>query len=249
MSRVTAMRVVAWLLVVTGIGFSLFTILFAFVGPNQEIHAVHNAIVVSLIAVLTVPALVIVARRPTDAAPELLVLLGLAVAGAVAMLVSLTPDPFIVPVLVLIVVLWALAPDRSGGVPAGRWSVPMALLVIGGAILLVPYGLENAGLQRSDSSSEHARFFHWVESAFHVAGILVLGAFAAWQPAGYRIATWCAGIGLVILGLASAVFPGFASALGAPWSWLAVAGGLAFIALGEWERRRSVRPPAHPLPA
>ena len=249
MSRLTAMRVVAWLLVVTGIGFSLFTIVFGLVGPNQEIHAVHNAIVVSLIAVLTVPALIVVARRPADATPELLVLLGLAVAGAVAMLISLTADPVILPVLVLIVVLWVLAPSRSGGVPPGRWSVPMLALVIGAAVVLVPYGLDNAALQRTDASSDHARFFHWVESAFHVAGILVLGAFAAWRPAGYRIATWSAGLGLVVLGVASAVFPGFASALGAPWSWVVALGGLALIAVGEWERGRSVRPPRQPLPA
>ena len=249
MSRLTAMRVVAWLLVVTGIGFSLFTIVFGLVGPNQEIHAVHNAIVVSLIAVLTVPALMVVARRPADAAPELNVLLGLAVAGAVAMLISLTADPFILPVLVLIVVLWVLAPSRSGRVPSGRWSVPMLAVVIGVALILVPYGLDNAGLQRTDASSDHARFFHWVESAFHVAGILVLGAFAAWRPAGYRVATWCAGIGLLVLGVASAVFPGFASALAAPWGWLAAVGGLALIAVGELQRRRSVGRPGQPLPA
>ena len=125
----------------------------------------------------------------------------------------------------------------------------MLAVVIGVALVLVPYGLDNAALQRSDTSSEHARFFHWVESAFHAAGILVLGAFAAWRPAGYRIATWCAGIGLAILGAASVLFPGFASALASQSSWLALAGGLAFIAVGEWERRRSVPPPGQPLPA
>jgi MFS family permease len=117
-SRLTAMRVIAWLLVASGVGFSLFTIVFGFIGPNQEIHSVHNAIVVGLISVLTVPSLVVVARRPEDAAPELRILVALVVVGVAAMAISLTPDPFTVPVLVLIVAPWFLAPGSGAAMPS-----------------------------------------------------------------------------------------------------------------------------------
>ena len=238
MTRVTAMRVIAWLLVATGVGFSLFTIVFSFIGANQEIHSVHNAIVVGLISVLTVPPLVVVARRPDDAKPELLILMALVAVGVVAMAISLTLDPFTVPVLVLIVVLWFLAPDRDGAVPDGRPSLAMLVLGAVALALVVPYVLGNAGLSRTDSTSEHAQFFHWVESAFFALGIPVLALLGAARPRAYRIATWCAGIGLVLLGAASLTFPSLPSALPSPWSWLALGGGLALIALGEWEARR-----------
>lgn len=238
MSRLTAMRVIAWLLIVTGVGFSLFTAIFAVVAPGQAIHAVHNVVVISLIAVLTVPPLVPVARRPDRSSRELLILIALTAAGVLAMALSLTPDPFILPVLVLIGALWFLAPSREGALPPGRPSMVMLALVVASAALLVPYALESAELQRADQTSEHARFFHWVETAFYALGILVLGALSAWRPRGFRLATWCAGIGLAVLGAASVAFSQIPSALPPPWSWVALAGGLAFIAVGEWEARR-----------
>jgi hypothetical protein len=240
MSRLTAMRIIAWLLVVGGVGFSLFTIVFGIVGPNQEIHAVHNAVVVALISVLTVPPLVVVARRPDDAAPELLILVALVVVGVVAMAISLTPDPFTVPVLVLIVALWFLAPNREGAVPAGRPSLPMLVLGVAILALLVPYVDGNAGLSRTDHTSDHSRFFHWVEVAFFALGIPVLALLGALRPSAYRLATWCAGVGLALLGAASVAFTSLPSALPSPWSWAAVVGGLAFIGLGEWEVRRQL---------
>ena len=244
MSRLTAMRVIAWLLVATGVGFSLFTIVVSFIGPNQEIHAVHNAIVVGLISVLTVPPLVVVARRPEAAAPELLILLALVMVGVVAMAISLTLDPFTVPVLALIVVLWFLAPSRDGAVPDGRPSLPMLVLGVVALALLVPYVLGNAGLSRSDSTSEHAQFFHWVESAFFALGIPVLGLFGALRPRVYRLATLGAGVGAAVLGTSSLVSPAVPSALPAPWGWAALLLGLAFIGLGEWEARRGLARPA-----
>jgi hypothetical protein len=238
MNRLTAMRVIAWLMILSGVGFSLFTIVFGIVGPDQEVHAVHNAIVVSLVLVLTVPPLVGVARSPEASAPGLLILATLTIVGVVAMAISLTPDPFTLPVLVMIGVLWVLAPSREGAVPDGRPSFPMLALGIGALVLLVPYILGHAALQRTDQTSEHAVFFHWVETAFYSLAIPVLGLLAAWRPSGFRLATWCAGTAFVVLGGASVVFSDLPSALPSPWSWVALVGGLAFIGLGEWEVRQ-----------
>jgi hypothetical protein len=247
MSRTTAVRVIAWILIASGVGFTLFTIVFGIVGPNQEIHAVHNAIVSALIVVLTVPPLVVVAREPEGAGPELTVLAALTLVGIGAMALSLTPDPFILPVLALIALLWFLAPQRGTGIPPGRPSIPLLVLAAGVAALLVPYLLENAGLQRTDGTSDHARFFHWVETAFFSGGIAILALLGAWRPDAFRLATWCAGVGLATLGAASLLFTGFASALPEPWGWLAVAAGVGLIGLGEWEaRRREVAPTSAP---
>lgn len=241
MSRLTAMRVTAWLLTATGVAFGLFTIVFGIVGPDQEIHAVHNAVVASLLLVLTAPPMIAVARAPERAIRPLVILAALTVAGLAAMAMALTPDPFILPVLVLIGVLWWLAPNREGAVPPGRWSVVMLVLVLAGAVLLLPYAVEQAGFQRTDQTSDHAAFFHWVEMAFTAAGIVLVGLVAALRPATFRLATWCAGMALAVLGAASVLFAQHASALASPWGWAAFVGGLAFIAVGEWEARRSAQ--------
>lgn len=241
MSRLTAMRSLAWLLAAVGVVFGLFTIVFGIVGPDQEIHAVHNAVVASLLLVLTAPPMVAVARAPERAIRPLVVLAALTVAGLAAMAVALTPDPFILPVLVLIGVLWWLAPSREGGIPAGRMSLIMLGLVVAGAVLLLPFAIEQAGLQRTDRTSDHAAFYHWVEMAFTAAGIVLVGLVAALRPAAFRMATWSAGLALAVLGTASVLFSQHASALASPWSWAALVGGLAFIGMGEWEARRAFR--------
>jgi hypothetical protein len=232
------MRVIAWILAVSGVAFALFTIVFGIVGPDQEIHAVHNAVVASLLIVLTAPPMVAVARGPERAIRPMVILAALAVAGLLAMGLALTPDPFILPVLVLIGVLWWLAPTREGAWPPGRPNVVMVGLVLAAAVLLVPYAVDNAGLQRTDHTSDHAAFFHWVETAFYAFGIVVVGFVGALRPSGFRMATLGASLALAILGAASIVFSQHASAIGAPWSWLAVVGGLAFAVLGELEARR-----------
>ena len=239
MNRLTAMRVIAWLLTVSGVAFGLFTIVFGVIGPDQEIHAVHNAVVASLLIILTAPPMLDVARARERAARPLAILVVLAVAGLAAMALALTPDPFILPVLVLIGVLWWLAPSREGAIPPGRPSLAMLAVVIAGAVLLIPYAIENAGLQRTDRTSDHAAFFHWVETSFTAAGIVLVGLLSAVKPRAFRMATWCAGLALAVLGAASVLFPGYASALASPWSWAALAGGLAFMGVGEWEARRS----------
>ena len=237
MNRLTAMRVIAWLLAASGTAFGLFTIVFGIVGADQEIHAVHNAVVASLLLVLTVPPMIAVARTPEHADRALLILAALAVAGLAAMAIALTPDPFILPVLVLIGVLWFLAPTHEGALPPGRMSPIMLAFVVAGAVLLVPYAFEQAGLQRTDHTSDHAAFYHWVEMAFTAFGIVLVGLVGAMRPAAFRMAPRSAGLALAVLGASSLLFPGHASALAAPWSWAALLGGLAFIAVGEWESR------------
>ena len=239
MNRLTAMRVIAWLLVATGVAFGLFTIVFGIVGPDQEIHAVHNAVVASLLLVLTAAPMIAVARDPEGAIRPLVILVVLAIAGLAAMTLALTPDPFILPVLILIGVLWWLAPSREDAIPPGRPSLLMVAPVLAGAVLLVPYALENAGLQRTDHASDHAAFYHWVETSFTAFGIVLVGLLAALRPQGFRMATWLAGLTLAMLGAASVLFPGYASALEPTWSWAALIGGLAFVVVGETEARRS----------
>ena len=242
MSRLAVMRVIAWVMALSAVGFGLFTIVFGIVSPAQEIHAVHNAVVASLLIVLSAPPVIQVARAPDRALRSLIILAAVAVAGLATMAMSMTLDPFTLPFVVLIGVLWAIVPNRADAVPAGGPSLVMLATVVLGSAPLLLYALGQAELQRTDLTSEHAAFFHWVETSFYSIAILLLGFLASLRPAPFRQATWMAGLALAVLGGASAVLGQHASAMPAPWGWVALVGGLAFIAIGEWEARRARAP-------
>jgi hypothetical protein len=240
--RLTAMRVIASFMAVGAIGFGLFTAVFGIVNPAQEPHAFHNVIVASLLIVLSAPPVVAVALDPARAIHPLVILAAVGVAALVTMALSLTVDPFTLPFVVLVGVLWALAPTRKGAWPAGRPSVALGALVVAAAAPLVVYALGQAELQRTDHTSEHAAFFHWVETSFYAVAIPLLGALAALRPVPYRMAGWMAGVALALMGIGAILFSSFASALAQPWGWVALAGGVAFVAVLELETRRTSRP-------
>jgi len=242
--RQTAVRVIAVVMAVSTLGFGIFTIAFGIVGPEQEPHAFHNAVVASLLLILSAPPAIAVARTPSQPMRPLVVLAVLAIAGFATMLLSLTIDPFTLPFLVLVGVLWALAGDQTGIPPSGRASLVLLALVVAAAAPLTVYAIGQAELQRTDHTSAHAAFFHWVETSFHAFAVLGLGFLAALRPAGNRMAAWMAGLSLGVVGAASLLFPTHASSLPAPWAAAAVAGGVAFVAVAEWEARRWSGPEA-----
>jgi hypothetical protein len=237
--RLRAVRILSALMAVSAISFGLFTLVFGIVNPAQAPHAFHNVLVAGLLIVLSAPPLIAVARDPQRGGRPLVILAAIAIAGLATMALAVTLDPFTLPFVVLIGVLWALLPDRSGAFPAGRVSRILLLLVLLAAVPLARYALDQAGIQRVDHESEHAAFYHWVETSFYATAVLFLGLLAALRPVAYRMAAWCAGVGLTLLGLASLAFAGYASALPEPWGWIALGGGVVFLAAAEWEVRRT----------
>ena len=238
-TRERALRIVAGLMAVSAVAFGIVTLVVGVVVPAQAPHAFHNVIVASLLVVLSAPAVIEVARQPRSAIRPLVVLAVVGAAGLLTMTVALTADPFTLPFVILVGVLWALERDRSGAIPAGRPSPLMLALVLVGSVPLVSYAVGQADLQRTDHASEHAAFFHWVETSFYALAVLLLGLLAAIRPTAYRLAAWCAGVALAIMGVASILFAGYASALPAPWGWAALIGGLLFIGVEESEVRRA----------
>jgi hypothetical protein len=241
MSRLTVMRVIAWVMAASAVAFGLFTIVFGIVSPEQDIHAVHNVVVATLLIVLSAPPASVVARAPERSIRALVILGVVSIASLATMALSLTLDPFTLPFALLAGVLWVLVPSREGAIPNGRPSWIMLGAVAVAAVPLVIYALGQAELQRTDSSSEHAAFFHWVETSFYAIAILLLGLLAALRPSAFRMGGWMAGLALALLGAASVLLGSYASAIEAPWSWVALLGGVAFVGLGEWERSRSPR--------
>lgn len=89
----TAMRVLAWIMAVSAVGFGVFTIVFGILVPAQAPHAVHNLVVASLLLVMSAPPVIAVARDPHRSIRPLVILAAVGIAGLATMGLSLTPDP------------------------------------------------------------------------------------------------------------------------------------------------------------
>lgn len=236
--RRTAFRIIAAVVAVSGFAFGLFTVVFGIASDSQRIHSFHNAVVGSLLLVLSAPPAAVAAARPERSTRALVHLAVLGVAGLVTMALALTVDPFTLPVIVLIGVLWFLRPAKEPPLPPGRPSPILAVLALAAAVPLAAYAMTQAELQRIDPGSEHAEFYHWVETSFYAGSVLLLGLLVALRPAAFRASAWAAGAAAVVLGGASLLYPGYASAVDTSWAWASLGGGIAFVAAAELEARR-----------
>lgn len=236
--RTGATRVIAWFMAVSALLFGAFTAVFGIVAESQLIHAFHNAVVASLLLVLSAPPALAIARNPDHSDAPLKILTALSAAAVITMAASLTVDPFTLPFVLFTGVLWTLRPSARPTAIDGRPSWILLGLVAIAVVPLLAYALGEAELQRTLTDNDHSRFFHFVETSFYAAGLLAIGLLAAFRPFTYRIAAWSAGIGAIVLGSASLMLSTYASAVPLPWPWLALAGGIVFIVVAEWEVRR-----------
>ena len=125
-------------------------IVFGIVGPDQEPHAFHNAIVAALLIVISAPPVVAIAIAPERPIRPLVLLAAIGVVAVGTMVIALTIDPFTMPFVVLAGVLWAARVDRSDPFPSEQADVPLVVLTGIAAVGLFPYAWDQAGLQRVD---------------------------------------------------------------------------------------------------
>jgi hypothetical protein len=145
-------------------------------------------------------------------------------------------------------ILLALHPARDEVLhPKPHLSALMTVFALAGAVPLVWFGLTAARLQRDGSPLDpHVKMDHWATMASMAFGLVLAGLLASARIRGWRFTAWCAGVGVAVYGLASIVFhrfPGtdvsYAGSEGVGWGLAALIGGLAFVAVAEWEARRS----------
>jgi hypothetical protein len=148
----------------------------------------------------------------------------------------------LVPVLILLPamgILLALHPAREGFFRRGAalsWSL-LAITVIG-AVPLVAYAL-HMGAQARDLVGPPHHVQRLSTMAAMAVAIVLTGMLAALQTRGWRIPAWSAGVAAIMFGLASVVFPDQRGSVGRGWGGVAIAGGVLFIAVAEWEVRRA----------
>jgi hypothetical protein len=148
----------------------------------------------------------------------------------------------LVPALILLPavgILLALHPARGEFFRRGAalsWSL-LAITVIG-AVPLVAYALD-MGAQARDLVGPPHHVQRLSTMAAMAVAIVLTGLLAALRTRGWRIPAWSAGVAAIMFGLASVVFPDQPGAVGRGWGGVAIAGGVLFIAMAEWEARRA----------
>jgi hypothetical protein len=207
------------------------------------IHRVHNMGYGALYgAILTVGFLVQNWRPEAKVSPFYQILhvgLATAIAGALA-----TSGFALVGVFILVAygILFALHPYRAELLHPTREGFSPALLGLSvlGAIPLIWFALTTAKLQRNGLPTDpHVKMDHWTTMAAMAIGIVLVGFLAAFKFRGWRISAWSAGAAIFLYGLISTVYSDRPGSEGKGWGIVAMAGGLVFVAVAEWEARRA----------
>jgi hypothetical protein len=152
----------------------------------------------------------------------------------------------VIPALVLLPalgILLALHPVRDEFLRRGSSPHPALLtLTVVGGIPLIAYALDMAAQARRLAGPPHHVQRLSTMAALAIA-ILLVGLLAALRTRGWRVPAWSAGAAAVVLGLASMIFPEQAGSEGRWWAGAAIVGGVLFVAVAEWEAKRSSREP------
>jgi hypothetical protein len=158
----------------------------------------------------------------------------------------------VLPALILIPalgVLLVLHPARGEFLQRGARVSPLLLAVaVLGGIPLITYA-RAMGMQARQLAGPPHHVLRLTTMAAMAVAILFVGLLAALKTRGWRIPAWCAGVAVVVYGLASTAFPNGPGAEGRGWGSLAIAGGLLFIAVAEREARASGGSPSEPSPS
>jgi len=183
-------------------------------------------------------------RRPAEnVAAQLMALIPL---GALALVSAITdrwvfaPLPLLGALTVLAAILHPTGRDIFRSFTVSRVNRVMVALVVAVAGPLLAFAATNIGLQKS-LTDEHAGLGHYGFMAAFGFTVIGVGLLASLRPAGWRLPAWAAGTLPFLLGLTSLLFPA-ESSLGLEWALVAVAWGMAFIAIAELTQ--NVRSPA-----
>ncbi|CAN5368155.1 hypothetical protein BH20ACT9_BH20ACT9_04610 [soil metagenome] len=159
-------------------------------------------------------------------------------AFVLALLVTLSLNPFVVVFVLIVALLGFLHPARHALLRSpGKPDAAMLAIVAGGAIPLAWYAVAQAVLQlTSDAGNPHAEEFHYASMSALAVGLVLVGGLAAFRTQGWRVPAWCAGLGTIWIGLASVVFPHYEGSFGVVGGLVAVVGGVGYLVVARpWQ--------------
>lgn len=204
---------------VTELGYGILVGIILTVGVASQLLAAERKIAGVQQAALAVPALLIGSALAADSQD---------VEAAVIVAVGVG-------------ILLVLHPARAEFLRRGATlSRPLLAVAVIGAIPSVAYALE-MGAQAQDLVGPPHHVQRLSTMAAMAIGIVLVGLLASLRTQGWRIPAWSAGIAAIAFGLVSIVYPDHPAAAGLGWGAVALAAGVLYIGVAEWEARRSAR--------
>lgn len=239
--RRLAFRIVASVLGVFTLAFTVPFAATSFTDDTAAIHRLHNLAGVFGFGVMLGGSLLLCAWRPWSIG-AFWVAIASGLAGSVAGVLSgdfLSGAWFSAPVAIAI--LFALHPARRAVLRIDGVDLPTLVLGILALVPAVAFALTQAELQRNGVEADpHVEFHHYSGMAFYALGVPLSGLAASLRVTGRRLGARIAGASGAGLGLASLLLSDHVGAFDALWAWLALAWGVAMVALAELERGRGV---------
>ena len=219
-----------------------------FEGGDRLIHRVHdlsNGVLTGLLFAL--PLLALAVRKRVAPLHQVAVasLAGIAAAAISADAIWLV---FVAPGLVAVAVLLGIggpAFRRAFLAPERNPSPGLAVIPLAAAVPLTMFAWSMAKLQRAGVAGDsHVDEHHWAAMASMAITLWLVPLLASLRMPGWLVPARCAGLGAVVFGVASLVFPDTAGSVGKTWGIELILGGAVYLGLVELEARRShVRPP------
>lgn len=232
-----AFRIVAGILGVLTIVLTMPFTVGAFFDDAERIHRLHYLAGSLGSGVLLGVSLLVCARRPEAIGP-FWVAVASGVASTLAGVVSgdfISGVWFVAPII--LVILFALHPARRALFDVDGVDIPTSILALAALVPAGAYALTQAELQRNGVSIDpHVEFHHYSGMAAYVFTLSLAGFAAALRVPGRRVAGWIVGAVAASLGLSSLLLSDYPSAFEPVWSWLALAWGIAVVAVAQLTR-------------
>lgn len=207
---------------------------------EDVIHRVHDIQHGVFMGIVAAVAVAVQLGRPSPAGAQQVGLV--AVTFVVAMIGGGLFGPESAPVfifLVLVAAYLAVHPDRDRLLAGGEPSAPLALLAVVGGIPLLWYAWGQLATQGAAPATDPhvAEEPHYAGAASATIVLTLLVVAAARRPEGWRMPAWSAGVGAVVLGVGSLLFPAYVSSFGRVWGAAVLVWGLAVIVVTEHQAR------------
>jgi hypothetical protein len=233
----TAFRIVAGVLGVGGIAFSLPFTIISFVDDSEALHRLHNVAFTALYGVLLGVALLASAWRPERNIAAFFVAVASGIAGAIAGLAS---EDFISGVWfsapIAIVIMWLLHPARPRLLRRSGVDLPTLLLSLVALVPAIAFLLTQSELQRTGSAADPHWELHHYSGMAATALALPLCTFAAsFRESGRRLGAWLVGIAAVMIGGGSLLLSDYPGAFDELWAALTIGLGMAVVIYAEVE--------------
>jgi hypothetical protein len=237
------------------IGVTVLTIAMWLANQNPYTTPVTDLGFFALGAIIITTGFVVQLRRPehniVGLQQAVIGLLALAVAGLTGRRVE--PLTGALLFLAATAILVALHPARREFFKIGtRLSPRLAALSLLAAIPATAYAITMLIQARQAGPScffgQCAYGDRFAELAALAIAIIIAAMLAAAKPGGWRVTAWSVGAAAAILGAASIALPEVPGALGQGGGGLALAWGVLFIAVAEWEARNTSAPPGLKIP-